>query len=147
MLLLLLTTLSSAPLVATPPRPPDTVRPVVAVIVAEVTDATLRAELVVRVFCFALSPAEIVVIISTPPRYRGPKTNALLLQITLPDTSRDGALTGHENTALPLESPSLSTFPESARLNVPVAGFTREHVSWFTVTEDEEDSVACFPAS
>ena len=65
MLLLLLTTLSSAPLVATPPRPPDTVRPVVAVIVAEVTDATLRAELVVSVGCFAAS----VVDISTPAKY------------------------------------------------------------------------------
>ena len=59
MLLLLLTTLSSAPLVATPPRPPDTVRPVVAVIVAEVTDATLKAELAVNVACFALSPHNI----------------------------------------------------------------------------------------
>ena len=46
----------------------------------------------------------------------------------LPDTSRDGALTGHENTAV-LASPNLSVPPLSAKLKVPVAGFTREQVS------------------
>ena len=64
-----------------------------------------------------------------------------------PATSIDGALTGAENTALPAEIPSRSTPFESAKLNVPDAGFTREHVSWLNVTEDEEVSVACFPAS
>ena len=71
---------------------------------------------------------------------------ALLPQTRLPDTSRDGALTGHENTAV-LASPNLSVPPLSAKLNVPVAGFTREQVNTDSCTEDEESSVACFPAS
>ena len=64
-----------------------------------------------------------------------------------PATSIDGALTGAENTALPAEIPNLSTPPASARLKVPDAGFTRAHVSWFRLTDDELVSVACFPAS
>ena len=71
---------------------------------------------------------------------------ALLPQTTLPDTSRDGALTGHENTAV-LASPNLSVPPLSAKLSVPVAGFTRAQVNSDSCTEDEEVSVACFPAS
>ena len=52
MLLLLLTTLSCAPFVATLPRPPVIVMPVVADTVAALTDATFRAELVVNAACF-----------------------------------------------------------------------------------------------
>ena len=40
----------------------------VIVTLAAATDATLKAELVVRVFCLALSPAEITVMMSVPPR-------------------------------------------------------------------------------
>ena len=64
MLLLLLTTLSCAPLVDTPERPPDTRIPVVAVTVAEPTDATLRALLVVNAACFP----DMVVLRSTPAK-------------------------------------------------------------------------------
>ena len=70
MLLLLLTTLSSAPLVATPPRPPDTVMPVVAVTVAAETDATPKALLDVNVACFperAVDTLPIPVTVSAPP--------------------------------------------------------------------------------
>ena len=70
----------------------------------------------------------------------------LLPQVTLPEQSREGALTGHEKTAV-LASPNLSVPSASARLKVPDAGFTRAHVSWFRLTEDELVSVACFPAS
>ena len=89
----------------------------VALSVVAATDATLKAELAVNVACFVLSPAEIRVMMSLPPKYRGPVIRALLLQTMLPDTSRDGALTGHENTAV-LASPSLSVPPESARRSV-----------------------------
>ena len=90
MLLLLLTTLSSAPHELTPPRPPVISIPVDAAteatltallvvsaacfpeiavatspITGNETDATLRAELVVSVACFAA----IVVAISTPAKY------------------------------------------------------------------------------
>ena len=64
----------------------------------------------------------------------------------LPDTSRDGALTGHENTAV-LDKPSLSVPPLSARLKVPDAGFIRAQVSTLRLTKDELVSVACFPSS
>ena len=64
MLLLLLLTLSCAPLVDTPPRPPVTVMPVDAVTVAALTDATLRLLLLVSVACFPLR----VVLRSTPAR-------------------------------------------------------------------------------
>ena len=64
----------------------------------------------------------------------------------LPDTSRDGALSGHENTAV-LESPNLSVPPQSARLKVPDAGFIRAQVSTLRLTKDELVSVACFPSS
>ena len=94
---------------------PVIVMPLVAVTVAAATDATLNAELVVKVFCFALSPAEIRVIMSLPPRYRGPVIRALLLHMMLPDTSRDGALTGHEKTAPLLVTPRRSAH---CRLNV-----------------------------
>ena len=60
-----------------------------------------------------------------PFRYSG-RARIMLDPIT---AEPHGTLTGHENTALPLEIPSLSTPPESARLSVEVAGFTREHVS------------------
>ena len=53
---------------------------------------------------------------------------ALLPQTMLPDASMEGALTGHENTAV-LASPNLSVPPLSAKLNAPVAGFTRAHVN------------------
>ena len=114
MLLLLLTTLSSAPLVATPPRPPDTVMPVVAVIVAAATDPTLRLLLEVSAACL---PA-MIVLMSTPARYSGPASSILDPIIADPPTSMEGALTGHENTALLLVSPNLSVPPWSARRSV-----------------------------
>ena len=64
MLLLLLTTLSCAPFVATPPRPPVIVMPVVADTVAAATDATLKALLDVSAACFPWR----VVLMSTPAR-------------------------------------------------------------------------------
>ncbi len=105
MLLLLLTTLSCAPLVDTPPRPPVIVMPVVAL-----TVATDTAEL-------AACLPEMVVLMSTPARYNGPASIMLDPMIAEPLTSMEGALTGHENTAV-LASPSLSVPPESARRSV-----------------------------
>ena len=55
----------------------------------------------------------------------------------------DVAVTGHENTAV-LPSPSLSTFAESARLNVPVAGLIPAHVSWLNCSVEVEPSNGCF---
>ena len=80
--------------------------------------ATLRALLAVKVFCFAPTAAEIRVMMSVPPRYRGPVISALLPQITLPEQSSEGVLRAHENTALLLVSPNLSMPPESARRSV-----------------------------
>ena len=77
MLLLLLTTLSGAPFVATPPRPPVIVMPVVAVTVAEATDATLRALLVVNAACF---PERAVDILPTPA------TDSVPLTVAFPAT-------------------------------------------------------------
>ena len=82
------------------------------------TLATAKVLLVVRVLFFVPNPAAIVVMMSTPPRYRGPVIRALLLQITLPDTSRDGALTAQLNVALLLVSPSRSMPFESANRSV-----------------------------
>ena len=125
MLLLLLTTLSCAPLVDTPERPPDTRIPVVAVTVADPTDAAVREVLDVIKGCFD----EMVVLMSTPARYKGPARIILDPTIAEPAISIDGALTGAENTALPAEIPSRSTLFESAKLNVPDAGFIRAQVS------------------
>ena len=107
----------------------------------------LNVLLVVNVFCFAPTAADISVIMSVPPKYRGPVMRAELPQIKEPDTSRDGAVTGAENTALLAEIPSRSTLSLSAKLNVPDAGFTRAQVSWLNVTEDELVSKGFFPAS
>ena len=63
MLLLLLTTLSCAPLVATAPRPPVTVMPVLAA-----TVATDTADVVVSEACFPLR----VVMTLTPPQVKLP---------------------------------------------------------------------------
>ena len=60
-----------------------------------------------------------------------------------PLTSREGALTGHENTALLAEIPSLSTPPESARLSVEVAGFSRPQVSSLSCNADVMPSNGC----
>ena len=73
MLLVLLTTLSCAPLVDTPERPPVTVMPVVEVRVAVATDPTLTELLVVNAACFV----ERVVLKSTPARYNGTGSAAL----------------------------------------------------------------------
>ena len=140
MLLLLLTTRSCAPQVATFPRPPVIVMPVVAVTVAAPTDATFRALLVVSAACLVA----MVDIMSIPPRYRGPVIKALLLHTMLPLMSKDGALTGHVNTAV-LDKPSRSTPPESARRSVwPVAGFTRAQVNSLSCSTDVEPNNACF---
>ena len=66
--------------------------------------------------------------------------------MTLPEQSKLGALTGHENTAV-FASPSLSVPPLSAKLKVPDAGFIRAQVNTLRLTKDEELSKACFPAS
>ena len=138
MLLLLLTTFSSAPQDDTPPRPPEIRIPVLActeatdtaLLVVSVaclpeiavatspvpvsdTDATLTAELVVNVSCFEVSRVSIF----TPFRYnRG--VRRLLPQVTLPEHSSEGALTGAENVALLLASPSRSMPAASARRSV-----------------------------
>ena len=124
------------------PRPPLTVMPVVAATVAAATEFTFKLLLVVSAFCFAA----IVVVMSVPSRYSGPVIRALLLQAMLPDTSKNGALTGHENTAV-LLMPSRSTLFESAKLNVPEAGLIRAQVRLLNVTDDELVSNAFFPAS
>ena len=97
MLLLVLTTLSSAPLVDTPPRPPVMVIPVLAV-----TELKLTAEDVVSAFCFA----PIVVITSCPPTYRGPPMMALLEHKIEPLQSNDGALMDRKNVAEALSNVS-----------------------------------------
>ena len=53
----------------------------------------------------ALAPSEIRVCMSTPFKYSGPEITALDEQVMLPLTSRDGALTAHEKTALLLVIP------------------------------------------
>ena len=68
----------------------------------------------VNVFCL---PA-MVVAMSVPPRYSGPVSIMLDPIMAEPATSIEGALTGAENTALLLVSPSLSVPPESARRRV-----------------------------
>ena len=73
--------------------------------------------------------AVIMFIMLVPFRYSGPARIMLEPMIAEPVTSTDGALTGHENTALPAEIPSRSTPLESARLRVEDAGFTREQVN------------------
>ena len=75
-------------------------------------------ELVVNVFCLVLTAAEIVVMTSVPPIYKGPVIRALLPQIKLPVMSKDGALTAQLNVALLLVSPSRSTLFESAKRSV-----------------------------
>ena len=65
----------------------------------------------------------------------------------LPSTVKDGALTAQLNTALLLDSPSLSTLFESAKLNVPDAGLIRAHVRVPNVTKDELDKTPCFAAN
>ena len=75
-------------------------------------------ELVVNVFCLVLTAAEIVVMMSVPPIYKGLVIRALLPQIKLPDTSKDGALTAQLNVALLLVIPSLSVLFESAKRSV-----------------------------
>ncbi len=111
------------------------------------TEFTLTALLVVNVFCLALTAAEIKVMISVPPRYSGPVIRAPLPHTMLPVMSKDGALTAQLNTALLLDSPSLSTLFESAKLNVPVEGLLRAHVRVPNVTKDELDKTACFAAN
>ena len=139
-MLLLLTTLSCAPFVATPPLPPDIVTPVVAVIVAAATEATFKALAVVSAAC----RAAMVVAMSVPPRYKGP-VRIILDPITAePAISIDGADTGALKTALPAEIPSRSTLLLSAKLNVPDAGLTRAQVNSLIATIDELLSVACF---
>ena len=101
------------------PPPPETRRPPLCVLRLVVCMLARAKELlVVRVFCLGLTAAEIKVIISVPPRYRGPVIRALLLQIKLPDTSKDGALTAQLNVALLLVIPSLSVPPESPKRSV-----------------------------
>ena len=85
--------------------------------VVVVTLATFRAELVVSVACFPELSPDKVVLRSTPARYKmGVKR--LLPQVTLPEQSNEGILTGAEKTALLLVSPSLSVPPESANRSV-----------------------------
>ena len=110
---------------------------------AIVTAATFRLLLVVSTSCFAA----MVVVMSVPPRYKGP-VRIILDPITAePAISIDGADTGALKTALPAEIPSRSTLLLSAKLNVPDAGLTRAQVRVPTVTRDELVSVACFDAS
>ena len=90
----------------------------VALSVDAATEFTLKALLVVNVFCLALTAAEIKVMISVPPRYSGPVIRALLPHTMLPVTSKDGALTAQLNVALLLVSPSRSTLFESAKRSV-----------------------------
>ena len=111
------------------------------------TEFTLTALLVVNVFCFAPTAADISVMMSVPPKYRGPVMRAELPQIKEPDTSKDGAVTGAENTALLAEIPSRSTLLLSAKLNVPDAGLIRAHVRVPNVTKDELDKTPCFAAN
>ncbi len=200
MLLLLLTTLNSAPQEATPPRPP-----VISIPVLACTEATLTALLVVSGACFperavdmlpipatdsapptvtdelssaapsqcssrvhetsrpwmsalvvrlatfnallvvsAACFAAMVDAMSTPAKYSGPASIMLDPIMAEPATSIDGALTGAVNTALPAEMPSRSTPFESARLNVPDAGFTRAHVSSDSCSADEDVSNPLF---
>ena len=98
--------------------------------------------------------AAIVVMMSVPFRYSGPARIMLDPTVTEPLTSRDGALTAQENTALLAEIPSRSTPPESARLRVVVAGFTREQVSSLSCSVDDdvsnpffESRAACSPVT
>ena len=72
--------------------------------------------------------AEINDVMSVPFRYNGPAKTRLDEMVAEPLISIDGAVTGHENTAV-LPSPSRSTLFESAKLNVPDAGFIRAQVS------------------
>ena len=138
MLLLLLTTLSCAPQVATFPRPPVIVMPVVAD-----TDATFNALLVVSAACLAA----MVVAMSTPFKYKGPASIMEDPMTAEPATSNDGALREALHTTLPAEIPSRSTLLLSAKLNVPDAGLIRAHVSSLNATMDELVRVACFPES
>ena len=91
--------------------------------------------------------AAIVDIMLVPLRYKGPARIMLDPTITEPLTSRDGALTAQENTALPAEIPSRSTPPESARLNVEDAGFIREQVNSDSCSVELAPSDACFSAN
>ena len=140
MLLLLLLTLSCAPQVATPPRPPVIVMPVVAVTVAAATEFTLNALLLVNAAC----RAAMVVAMSVPPRYKGPVRIILDPMTAEPAISILGALTGALHTMLPAETPSRSTLLLSAKLNVPDAGLIRAQVNSLIATIDELLSVACF---
>ena len=127
------------------PPPPETRNPPLCVLSAVVVMLEmLNVLLVVNVFCFAPTAADISVIMSAPPKYRGPVMRAELPQIKEPDTSKDGAVTGAENTALLAEIPSRSTLLLSAKLNVPDAGLIRAHVRVPKVTKDELDKTACF---
>ena len=73
----------------------------------------------------------------------------------LPEQSNEGALTGAENTALLLVSPSLSVPPESANRSVwPLAGLNSEHVNSDSCSVDDdvsnpffESSAACSPVT
>ena len=87
-----------------------------------------------------------VVSMFVPPRYNGPAKIRLDEITAEPLMSIDGAVTGHENTAV-LPMPSLSTLVESARLNVPDTGLIRAHVRVLNVTTDELVSVCCLLAS
>ena len=139
MLLLLLTTLSCAPQVATFPRPPVIVMPVVADTVAAATEFTFRALLVVSAACLAA----MVVAMSTPFKYKGPASIMEDPMTAEPATSNDGALREALHTTLPAEIPSRSTLLLSAKLNVPDAGLIRAHVSSLNATMDELVNVAC----
>ena len=87
--------------------------------------------------------AAISAVMSVPFRYNGPAKTRLDEMVAEPLISTDGAVTGHENTAV-LPMPSRSTFVASARLNVPVAGLIRAHVSWLNCSTEVEPSNGCF---
>ena len=71
--------------------------------------------------------------------------NRLLPQVTLPEQSNEGILTGAVNTALLLVSPNLSVPPESANRSVwPLAGRSSEHVSSDSCSVLEDVSNAFF---
>ena len=141
-LLLLLLSLSCAPQLATFPRPPVIVMPVVADTEVALIDATFNALLFVSRFCL---PA-MVVAMSTPVKYSW-GANRLDWTMAEPDISIDGALTGALHTMLPALIPSRSTLFESASDNVPDAGLIRAHVKVPTVTRDELLKVGCLDAN
>ena len=90
----------------------------VALSVAAATEFTLKALLLFNVFCLVLVAAEISVVTSVPPTYKGPLMRALLPHTTVPVTSKDGALTAQLNVALLLVNASRSTLFESAKRSV-----------------------------